>query len=148
MNIVENLPILIDHHPDHQAVNAELVKHIKSKTQPYNGKEIDEWVTSLITKFEFDAGYNIQYTNGWLARYDEGDHIDSHNHHSYHLSYIYFVKAPEGSSPLVFTTSGQEIEAEEGKIVIFPGWMYHHVPYCKVSGRMVRVGNAYIHINN
>ena len=71
MNIVENLPILIDHHPDHQAVNAELVEHIKGKTQPYNGKEIDEWVTSLITKFEFYAGYNIQYTNGWLARYDE-----------------------------------------------------------------------------
>ena len=53
MNIVENLPILIDYHPDYQIVNAELVKHIKSKTQPYNGKEIDEWVTSLITKFEF-----------------------------------------------------------------------------------------------
>ena len=62
------------------------------------------------------------------------------------FSFVYFIKCPKGSAPLVFTTSGKRIKAEEGKVLIFPGNMKHHVPKNKGEGRMVLAGNiGYVH---
>ena len=44
------------------------------------------------------------------------------------MGFVYFIQCPRGSSPLVFSTSGKRVKAEEGKVVIFPGNIYHHVP--------------------
>ena len=59
------------------------------------------------------------------------------------FSFVYFIKCPKGSSPLVFTKSGKKIKAEEGKIVIFPGWLRHHVPKNKCEGRITMAGNIF-----
>ena len=52
------------------------------------------------------------------------------------LSFVYFVKCPKGSSPLVFTTSGKKVKAEEGKIALFPANILHHVPKNRCEGRV------------
>ena len=57
------------------------------------------------------------------------------------IGFVYFVNAPKGASPLVFTTSGKKIKAEAGKVVIFPGTMYHHVPKNKCKNRVILAGN-------
>ena len=56
-------------------------------------------------------------------------------------SFVYFVRCPKGSSPLVFTTSKKRVKAEEGKIVVFPGHVLHHVPKNNCEGRVVLAGN-------
>ena len=64
------------------------------------------------------------------------------------FSFVYFVKTPKGSSPLIFTNSGKRIKAEEGKIVIFPGRLLHHVPKNKCEGRMTLAGNGFFADND
>ena len=78
----------------------------------------------------------------WFAIYDEGDYAKSHHHIPYSLwSFVYYVNTPKGSSPLVFTTSGKKIKAEEGKLVLFPAGVRHHVPKNRCKNRLVLAGN-------
>ena len=70
----------------------------------------------------------------------------SHAHHPSAYSFVYFLRCPKGSSPLIFTTSGKRIKAEEGKVVIFPGNLKHHVPKNKCYDRIVLAGNIFASI--
>ena len=53
--------------------------------------------------------------------YGEGEETKEHNHWPYLWSWCYYVKAPEGSSPLVFPETKPVIcfEPEEGDLIIF-----------------------------
>ena len=84
--------------------------------------------------------YNIK--EYWQQKYHKGDFHDLHCHSvdRPEFSFVYFIKCPKGSSPLVFTKSGKKIKAEEGKVVIFPGWIRHHVPKNKCEGRITMAG--------
>ena len=83
----------------------------------------------------------------WGQVYNEGDYQISHSHLPSHVSFVYYVNTPKGSSPLVFAQSGKKVKAESGKMVIFPGSIYHHVPKNKCEGRSVIAGNFYYNIN-
>tara|TARA_B100001250_G_scaffold410493_1_gene437039 strand:- start:415 stop:912 length:498 start_codon:yes stop_codon:yes gene_type:complete len=76
----------------------------------------------------------------WGQIYNEGAHQVSHHHNPHSWSFCYYVNTPKGSSPMVFS-DGSEIIAEEGKIVIFPSWLYHEVPPNKCKDRSVICGN-------
>ena len=86
-------------------------------------------------------GWELKIDNSWLAWYREEEFAIPHHHHPAAYAFVYFVKCPKGSSPLIFTTSGKRIKAEEGKVVIFPGNLCHHVPKNKCDGRIVLAGN-------
>jgi len=77
----------------------------------------------------------------WGAVYNHGDYTVTHNHNLNHLSFVYFVNTPRGSSPLVFTTSNKKIKAEEGKVVIFNSNLWHHVPKNRCNNRIIIAGN-------
>ena len=70
-----------------------------------------------------------------------GESTRVHEHLPNVWSFAYFVNCPRGSSPLVFTNSGKKIKAEDGKIVIFPTSVRHHVPKNKCEDRVVLSGN-------
>ena len=57
------------------------------------------------------------------------------------MSWVYFINCPKGSSPLVLTDSGKRISAEEGKVVIFPGFVRHEVPVNKSDDRVALICN-------
>ena len=79
----------------------------------------------------------------WFASYDKGNYVKVHNHLPFAVfSWVYFINSPRGSSPLIFTTTGKRIKPEEGKIVIFPSFIMHHVPKNKCDNRIVMAGNA------
>ena len=59
------------------------------------------------------------------------------------FAFNYFIKTPKESSPLIFTTSGETINAEEGKLVIFPASLIHEVPKNKCDDRIVLSGNIF-----
>ena len=75
-------------------------------------------------------------------RYDKGDYTQTHHHSFVLYAFVYFIKTPKGSSPLVFTKSGKKIKAEEGKVVIFPGVLRHHVPKNRCDDRIIVAGNV------
>ena len=66
--------------------------------------------------------------NFWANVYEKGDYTQSHCHRPNTYSFAYFVKSKWYHSPLVFTNSGKRIRPKEGKYVIFPGYLKHHVP--------------------
>ena len=81
----------------------------------------------------------------WLARLDKGQETLEHAHSLYAtLAFVYFVNAPKGSSPLIFTTSGKKIKAEPGKLVLFPGPLLHKVPVNKCDNRVTIASNITI----
>ena len=103
-----------------------------------------DWVTE-IAMGGYSLGimdtHRLSFSNTWINRYDVGDHAVDHRHLPNLVSVVYFIKTPEGSSPLIFTESGEEIEAKEGTAVIFPSHLYHHVPPNQCEDRITMAGN-------
>ena len=160
MKIRQELDIIIEKHPHHQSLNKKLL--LECEKCPQNNSHytnikgtklfvedsptctvVANWVESILkNKLQGSNSEPIEYDKSmWFAKYDKGDYTEVHSHEPYALfSWVYFVNCPRGSSPLVL--NGKRIKAEEGKIVIFPGNVYHHVPKNKCDGRMTLVGNG------
>ena len=69
----------------------------------------------------------------WGLLYDNENEIASHSHPDALYSCSYYVNAPKGSAPLIFTTSNHKIKAENGKLIVFDGRLDHHVPRSKIN---------------
>ena len=123
--------------------------NVKSDEKTKSMQLIESWVRSLLeirnSSFlhapkEHGARFHM---NIWFAKYNKGDYTLNHRHMNYaSYAFVYFVNSPKGSSPLVFTTSGKRIKAEEGKVVIFPPQLFHHVPKNKSDCRITLSGNV------
>ena len=170
MKIRENYDIIVETLPDYEYLNKALVREslinlergLVNKTtfsnlvgadkiytdDPSNTSSplLARWVGDKIRSYynRKDASVQITYSiDMWFARYNKNDSCTSHDHLPFALfSFVYFVNTPKGSSPLVFTSSGKKIKAEEGKVVIFPSMMKHHVPSNKCENRLVVAGNV------
>ena len=167
MNVKESHELIIEMHPYADSLNKKLIREadkvaLKGYKNPYftnlggtklplsedndaPSKLVQSWVTELIKiKFHYKKNQDpIDYeVTGWFANYDRGEYANSHNHLPFSIfSFVYFIKCPKGSSPLIFSTTGKRLKAEEGKIVIFPSSMMHHVPSNKCEDRRVLAGN-------
>ena len=64
----------------------------------------------------------------WANVYEKGDYAISHCHKPMDFSFAYFVKSKWYYPPLVFTHSGKRIRPKEGRYIIFPSYVKHHVP--------------------
>ena len=111
-------------------------------------KTVMKWVDSLCYGNHFMHKTALREHNlikvdmtVWFAKYGKDQYTIIHDHRSDLLAFVYFVNAPKGASPLVFTTSGKKIKAEAGKIVVFPGTIQHCVPKNKCENRLVLAGN-------
>jgi len=98
-----------------------------------------KWILSLIV--ENKIMHKPKISDYWLAFYQKGDHTVPHHHLPKLYAFNYFIKTPKGSSPLIFTSSNTIIEPEEGKLVIFPSNLIHHVPSNNCDNRVVFAGN-------
>ena len=166
IQVRDNLPIHIDYHPYHQSLNEKILKesieydwqdtvelkagglsNVKARqtVEPkLNSKSLDviyDWVLSILRGVHKYGGWSYKVYSSWMARYNRGDYTKKHDHMPMFAAFVYFVKTPRGSSPLVFTTSGKRIKAEEGKVIIFPGHMQHEVPKNRCDDRIVLSGN-------
>ena len=158
----ENLDVLVEEHPYHERLNNSILEESLSfnfsrdsqgnvygiKTQENNvcSRSIDivrEWIINLIRAEH--RGWKFKCTTSWLVKYQKGEYTLSHNHIPADFSFVYFIKCPKGSSPLVLTTSGKKIKAQEGRVIILPGSMYHHISKNRSDDRMVYVGNV-VHV--
>ena len=163
-DITEKLFLCEDNYPFADKVNPILYQQIRSsydiggQSKPSNinahftgwdfkSKEVSNlvrWIGDLITR---DFGniqprnLNFKCSELWGVLYKPGDYITQHNHSPSLFSFAYYVNAPTGSSPLVFTTSGKKIKPEAGKVVIFESRLNHKVPSNKCNDRCVISGN-------
>mgnify|MGYP003121899320 CR=1 FL=1 len=110
--------------------------------------EIDKllsWVTGIIRQSVGSVyqtlDLNPQIKELWGVYYEEGTGITRHHHLPYTHTFVYYVNAPEGSSPLVFTTSGHQLKPEAGKLVMFDSRLMHECPLNRARGRCIISGN-------
>tara|TARA_B100000287_G_scaffold344574_1_gene331791 strand:+ start:186 stop:701 length:516 start_codon:yes stop_codon:yes gene_type:complete len=166
MNVRENHDIIIAHHPHYKSLNKKLVEdslkiefkegsilEYEKISAKMTGMSISsssislvkEWLKQLIlTEWNYDTrAYGVEIPDAWFVRYSKGDQSFPHDHLMSLLSFVYFISCPKGSAPLVFTTSGKKIKAEEGKVVLFPATVLHHVPKNKCEDRLVLAGNLF-----
>ena len=166
LELRENLPVIIEHYPFHESLNKKIIKETENHFYQENSTNLDgglsnvraaqtndykistpsieliyEWILTLLRPT--NRGWKLEVDNGWLAWYRDKEFAVKHHHHPIAYAFVYFVKCPKGSSPLIFSTSGKRIKAEEGKVVIFPGNLVHHVPKNKCYDRIVLAGNIF-----
>ena len=160
MQISEKLDIIIEKHHYYKSLNKKLLEDESvadySPNNSYqhgdtasfsapttNSKSIEliiSWIKGLIINHHPDLK-QLKREDAWFVRYKVGEESKPHKHHPSLYSWVYFVNCPKGSSPFVFTTSGKRIKAEEGKVLIFPSIIKHHVPKSRCDNRVVLVGN-------
>ena len=86
--------------------------------------------------------------NAWTAIYKEGHYTIKHNHIPSQISFVYYLKSNEISSPLVFDSCDFEIKPYDDLLVLFPSYLYHSVPTHKGEDRICLAGNlSYISID-
>ena len=145
IKVKEYLEIKIDHYPYYKSLNKKIIEDVKTLSfypsqnfqytnikgtqhnfklgrEPDNIKLILQWITNLIPSFDFNPHTErvISLGSSWLAKYNRGDYVIKHTHQPSTISFVYFVRSPRGSSPLVFTTSGKRINSEEGRVGLIP----------------------------
>ena len=75
----------------------------------------------------------------WGVNYKKDQGVYFHNHFPYCMSFVYYVRMPEGSSPLIL--DGEEILLPEGRVIFFLGHQFHSVPPSSADGRCIIAGN-------
>ena len=148
--------LIIEQHPDYEKLNSNLLKesegviydwsditYVRGKMSEWHicGKYIDvlkEWVKTLTPSIK---GMIPRIIDAWYARFDYGNHALVHNHGDMYASFVYYIKTPEGSSPIIFPDENETVEAKEGNLLIFPGHINHYVPENKCEGRVIIAGN-------
>lgn len=98
----------------------------KDKTQLY--KElifpyIEEIISTTI------PNKNLKILDCWFQQYKKYSYHTWHDHKC-QWAMVYYVTLPQGSKPTEFKIDEQEyyIDAQEGDVVIFPGWIKHRSP--------------------
>ena len=127
--------LIIEQHPDYEKLNSNLLKesegviydwsditYVRGKMSEWHicGKYIDvikEWVKTLTPSIK---GMIPRIIDAWYARFDYGNHALVHNHGDMYASFVYYIKTPEGSSPIIFPDENETVEAKEGNLLIFP----------------------------
>ena len=90
------------------------------------------------TKF----GYNLnafEIAECWGIHYNRNESVMEHNHFPYTLSFLYYVRTPEGAGPIIIENKTYEVK--EGQCIFFLGSQWHSVVQNDCDGRCAIVGN-------
>lgn len=91
-------------------------------------------------KTEF--GYTLslfEVAECWGIHYNKNESIVEHNHFPFILSFIYYIRTPEGAAPIIVENNTYEVE--EGKCIFFLASQWHSVNKNNCQGRCAIVGN-------
>ena len=138
-NYVKDLP-KIGYEP---SVNASMSERRIHEQQNPALMDFLIWLQKIITNNTQIFGKEgcLRLEEVWGTTFKKGDNIVPHNHMPFAWTWIFYVNAPEGSSPLVFSESKHSIEVSTGKLLIFEARLQHEVPPCTVDGRCILSGN-------
>lgn len=132
-----------DHQKRTTNVKAYMTKWLMTEYPPF--KIISDHVENIIQAYyreKTSLSIETFMTTCWGAIYQRGDYSEPHAHVPALWSWVYYVKANEKSSPLVFT-DGHKYIPKSGYGIIFPGWLIHEVPpHEDDEERIIVVGNV------
>ena len=124
--------------------------HAQMTDWNFRSRETDElvsWITDkaqnhMVNPYvEISSPYSLTCSEAWGIICNQGDYLEYHRHDPCMFSFVYYVTSPKDSSPLLFTTSGYEVNPEPGKVVIFNSRLLHEIPPNNCNGRYSFVGN-------
>ena len=75
----------------------------------------------------------------WGIHYTQNTNVVMHNHFPYALSFLYCIRSPKDSSPIII--EGEHIESVEGRLVFFLPHQYHGTLPTNTTGRCMIAGN-------
>ena len=162
--VTENLPIFSGICPLN--INEQMIKDAKKQSYPNTNKtnvkakmtgwyvrtpttnKLTDWIKEIIAEVTNTPNTKYELVDSWFADYYKGNYTDNHAHYPQVWSFVYFVKSPPNSAPLVFTTSKAAIQPEQNRVVIFPSWVYHFVPKNNSDNRVIFSGNIGVDVTN
>ena len=136
-----------------KAVNRDFGATMTSWKECFDIKEfrtIADWVYKIILGFngKIDDIFDLKLKELWGQYYKKGDYQITHAHNPLSWSFVYYVNAPKGSAPLVFTSSNKKIFPKPGMLVLFPSWLEHYVPKHKCEEiRSVVLGDFFYSVD-
>ena len=128
--VLENYPDAVGRKSNVKAIMTEWdwdpdilqLKHFKM----YMNEEVHKNFLMTVNGGQSMTSYPLK--DFWGNVYEKGDYTQSHHHKPAAVSCAYFFKAKWYDSPFVFTNSGKRIGPKEGRYVLFPSHLKHHVP--------------------
>ena len=87
---------------------------------------------------------NVTQNEFWGNVYTKGDYAQPHHHTPNSVSLVYFLKAKWYDSPLIFSDSGDKVDPEEGKYILFPSHILHHVPTHKFDHKRITISSNFV----
>ena len=112
------------------------IKHYNYNIQNKHISLLENWISQIVDKsFYLLPVYCYEM---WGLIYEDESKVEVHSHPYALYSCSYYVNAPKGSAPLIFTTSNRKIKAEKGKLIVFDGRLDHHIPRSKISNNEKR----------
>ena len=169
LDLIEKVRVYINYYPGAERLNPNLHDIILEKARGYNfGAVMTSWNQGFFIKeFKIISDYvikiikqndtcrppsppwELELQDLWGQYYKKGDYQISHHHNPLHWSFCYYVNTPKKSSPLVFTNSNKKIFPKSGMIVLFPGYLKHHVQKHRGDGiRSIIGGNLFYNHKN
>ena len=111
-----------------------------------------------------DETHRINLVNCWFNESSKGQYQEQHTHPMSHLSFVYYLKAPEGtkgtrfystrdvmydvsliaSSKSDMTKSSYYVPAEQQKLVIFESSIPHSTPHHTIDETRITISGNYI----
>jgi len=86
----------------------------------------------------------LTIVNAWVAIYKSGDYCVEHHHGRSSISFVYYLKTDDNSSPLIFPRSNWSFHpSEKENLIFFGGYLPHAVsPHPdNAEDRIVLAGN-------
>ena len=132
--------------------------HRNSKGIIYN-KLIIKLLTYIENNYDFsflhDSNKNLinkkclELKNFWTAIYKKEDFCIAHSHTPFHVSFVYYLKCDEFSSPIEFTHLNYSIKPKNNLLLVFPSLAMHSVPVQKEGDdRILVAGNIDVLVPN
>ena len=115
------------------------------RLKKYVSNEIDKSLPYCIKMVNAgQPALKLIWKDFWGNVYHKGDYAKVHNHSPAMCSFVYFLKTKWYNSPLIFKEFGERVRPKEGKFVVFPGHIRHHVPKHRYNEtRMTLSGNLF-----
>lgn len=119
--------------------------HVWAETKAYD-KLIDN-IQTVINHFYKETKATNEYykvDQAWSAVYKEGEYAKFHNHLPFAISFCYYIKTGETTTPLMFDQLHWKLEPKEDMLVIFSSELVHRVPSHRGEDRILLAGNCVV----
>jgi|TARA_B110000285_G_C15139957_1_gene630049 hypothetical protein len=136
LDLISNAPFLKIDDNDNISKTDYYIKDLKKEYISYARPHIIKFLYDCFASYKING---IETRNMWFQQYFKNDIHSWHTHKYTHFTCVYFVEMTDSSQKTLIKNFGSdnllEYEAEEGDIIIFPGFLSHSSPLINTDNR-------------